>query len=555
MNSRRCVTAIFAAMFPFLALSTALAVPVINVISPKAGSSSGSPVFFEASATSSCAKGISAMRIYTAPGVSAYTAQGAHIETFVDLGLGGFNTVVQAWDNCGAVAKVPIFIMVIKSAQVSIFLPNSASAYSPVHFAASAENPSCPAGIAAMRIYSSWGFTEYTVDSNKLDAYVALQANTYNATIQAWDNCGNVIKNNFTVQSLGGDGDSFLYTSGENGVVSQFNVSSNGSLTNPNGSGNPPQVPSGIATTNVAVDPGGWFAYTGSQNAIYGYQINRQTGALTSAPGSPYALSGQGTVFADPAGNFLYAISNGSKSISSYRIDRSSGSLTLSSSLSPSGNIFTALSTDPYGGLLYAATNAGQVYGFRVNPNNGALTPAAGSPFSIPGATYAFALTSAYQYLYVGAETPTSQEIYAFEITLGSGFLQPVPGNPYSAPNVMVDTQSVLADWLTRYLWTANQTAQNNNSFWEFGIDGLTGSMGPGNFINAGTFNTEYLAEGHSAKTVYVTGGDCGPVTCIPSTVDSWSINGSGLLEHQSGPFDSATQIPTGIALARQHAE
>jgi hypothetical protein len=64
--------------------------------------------FYEAYATSpSCSKGISAMRIYTAPGVSAYTVNGSHIETFIKLKAGTYNAVVQAWDNCGGVGKTP----------------------------------------------------------------------------------------------------------------------------------------------------------------------------------------------------------------------------------------------------------------------------------------------------------------------------------------------------------------------------------------------------------------------------------------------------------------
>jgi hypothetical protein len=150
----------------------------IAVVSPKAGSGSGSPVFYEATATSTCANGIAAMRIYTAPYVNAYTVNGAHIETFINLKPGTYNTVVQAWDNCGGVAKVPVTVTVNSTAQVSVFLPANFNSGSPAHFAASAQNPDCPAGIAAMRIYTSGGWDPYTVDSNKLNAYVVLQAAT-----------------------------------------------------------------------------------------------------------------------------------------------------------------------------------------------------------------------------------------------------------------------------------------------------------------------------------------------------------------------------------------
>jgi hypothetical protein len=87
---------------PLLLAVAAYSESTITVISPKAGISGGSPVFYEAYATSAgCAKGIASMRIYSAPGVNAYTVNGAHIETFISLSAGSYSTTVQTWDNCG----------------------------------------------------------------------------------------------------------------------------------------------------------------------------------------------------------------------------------------------------------------------------------------------------------------------------------------------------------------------------------------------------------------------------------------------------------------------
>ncbi len=70
-------------------------------------------VHYVASAASAqCAKGIAAMRIYTAPGVSAYTGNSNQLNTYITLSPGTYNTVVQAWDNCGGVGKTPITISV-----------------------------------------------------------------------------------------------------------------------------------------------------------------------------------------------------------------------------------------------------------------------------------------------------------------------------------------------------------------------------------------------------------------------------------------------------------
>ena len=78
----------FLSIFTFL-VTPLFAAPTVTVVSPGSGSSNGSPIFYEAYATSSsCSKGISAMRIYTASGVSAYSVSGAYIETFIALKLG-----------------------------------------------------------------------------------------------------------------------------------------------------------------------------------------------------------------------------------------------------------------------------------------------------------------------------------------------------------------------------------------------------------------------------------------------------------------------------------
>lgn len=87
--------------------------PVVTVTTPTNGSQVSSPVHYVASAASpQCAKGISAIRIYPAPGVSAYTVDSSQLNTSITLSAGTYNTVVQAWDNCGAVGKTYITIAV-----------------------------------------------------------------------------------------------------------------------------------------------------------------------------------------------------------------------------------------------------------------------------------------------------------------------------------------------------------------------------------------------------------------------------------------------------------
>ncbi len=87
--------------------------PAVTVTAPLNAAQVTSPVQFSASAASpNCASGVASMRIYSAPGVSAYTTSGSSLNTSISLSPGTYNTVVQSWDNCGNVGKTFVTITV-----------------------------------------------------------------------------------------------------------------------------------------------------------------------------------------------------------------------------------------------------------------------------------------------------------------------------------------------------------------------------------------------------------------------------------------------------------
>ncbi len=87
--------------------------PAVTLTAPLNGSQVSSPVqFIAAAANPNCAGGVASMRIYTAPGVNAYTVDGASLNTSLTLSPGTYNTVVQSWDNCGNVGKTLVTITV-----------------------------------------------------------------------------------------------------------------------------------------------------------------------------------------------------------------------------------------------------------------------------------------------------------------------------------------------------------------------------------------------------------------------------------------------------------
>jgi hypothetical protein len=78
-----------------------------------------STVHYSATATTTCAKGVSAMRIYTAPSQVAYTVNGAKLDTILTLTPGTYDTVVESTDNCNAVASKHVQV-VVQSATTSM---------------------------------------------------------------------------------------------------------------------------------------------------------------------------------------------------------------------------------------------------------------------------------------------------------------------------------------------------------------------------------------------------------------------------------------------------
>jgi hypothetical protein len=79
----------------------------VNVSSPAANATVSSPVHYVASATTTCAKGVSAIGVY-ANNQLVTSIQGAALDTNLALNPGKQSTVVQSWDNCGGGAKTTI---------------------------------------------------------------------------------------------------------------------------------------------------------------------------------------------------------------------------------------------------------------------------------------------------------------------------------------------------------------------------------------------------------------------------------------------------------------
>jgi hypothetical protein len=167
--------------------------PEVQVSAPKDNATVATQVQYTATASTSCANGVAAMGIYTAPGVLAYVVQGASLNKVLTLAPGAYQTVVQEWDNCGGSASTPVAIKVGGSSgggSVQVSAPaNNSNVASTVQYVASSSS-SCGAGIAAMGIYTAPGVLAYKVNGNKLNTLLTLNPGTYHTVVQEWDQCG-----------------------------------------------------------------------------------------------------------------------------------------------------------------------------------------------------------------------------------------------------------------------------------------------------------------------------------------------------------------------------
>lgn len=198
----------FLALLTTLSLATyASAAATVNVSAPKNNSTVTTQVQYVATATTSCSSGVSAMGIYTAPGVLVFTTPGASLNTVITLNPGVYNTVVQEWDNCGGSSTSAITIRVGSSTsggQVSVTAPKVNSTVSPtVQFTASATT-SCSKGVASMGIYSAPGVLVYTTPGAELNTPIELKPGKYNTVVEEWDNCGGAATATVPVTVSGG---------------------------------------------------------------------------------------------------------------------------------------------------------------------------------------------------------------------------------------------------------------------------------------------------------------------------------------------------------------
>jgi 6-phosphogluconolactonase (cycloisomerase 2 family) len=340
--------------------------PTITVTSPENDSKSTSPVQFEATASSpECTQGISAMRVYSAPGVIAYTVNADKLNVYLNLNPGTNDTTVVAYDNCGGTASVNVTVTASGQKKIGGFLYTVNSGYD-------YGDPNTN-NVVGYSIVASNGalapLLQGAVNTNIFPQSVASDKGGYRLYVGDWKS-----------------GDVFAY----------FIDRSNGYLTPVPGA----PFPVNRAVTAVAVHPSGDYVYAAASEQAPGdgiavFQV-QSNGSLTEISGSPFATQpGPQALVVDPTGHYLY-VADYSNYIEVFQINQSTGALTEDSG-SPyeipvpaaCGSGATANPTDIIdvsGTSIYTPDEfIGYVSGWSISSTTGELTPMSDSPFSDGG--------------------------------------------------------------------------------------------------------------------------------------------------------------------------
>ncbi len=209
------------------------------------------------------------------------------------------------------------------------------------------------------------------------------------------------------------------------------------------------------STPAVEVDPSGQFVLATSQavDRVFVFRLDRQTGELKEVPGSPFVTGGRAPfqIVFHPNGRFLY-MTHRFAGVGAYAFNVQSGAVTpLADSPYPAGLRPRAIVLTPSGRHLYALNaHDNTLSGYRVDAQNGKLTPLAGFPRAISevagidylgqelqdipdtagGLPYHMTRDPAGRYLFVLNAAAANINVYAIDDA--SGALQEVAASPFA---------------------------------------------------------------------------------------------------------------------------
>ncbi len=216
-----------------------------------------------------------------------------------------------------------------------------------------------------------------------------------------------------------------------------------------------PATSSGFAPDVMLVTKKYVYVPTGN-TAVEGFSIDRKSGALTAIPGSPFTATGSGGTtdgaWTDPQGRFLFVGSEGSGAIWVFQINPTTGALTetAGSPFTSAGTVLLSsadiMTVDASGKFLYVGQVSAStgVAAFAIDQTTGALTPVPGSPFTNMGVAQIRASLTGEFLLGVaeiqdGGVSATDTHIHVFSLNPVTGVPTEVSGSPFTTSSAPFD--------------------------------------------------------------------------------------------------------------------
>jgi 6-phosphogluconolactonase len=284
----------------------------------------------------------------------------------------------------------------------------------------------------------------------------------------------------------------FCYVTNQNdNSISEYTLdSATGALVQIKGSPFRKGLENGYSPAGVLVPSTGKFAYVVNENnggtvTVSGFSINPKTGALSAVPGSPFKLSGgqygvAGAV--DPSGRFLYVAVNmippyNYGGVFGFVINPTNGALTaVPGSPFPTAQLATAgwLTVDPSDRFVYVTNlsydlSSDSISGFSIDPTTGALTEMAGSPFATGSGAAYVAVDPNDAFAYV--TNIFANAVSGYTIDPGSGALTEMADSPFPTGSQPYDVE---IDPTGSFAYVANS---GDNTVSGYSINSQTGAL------------------------------------------------------------------------------
>jgi 6-phosphogluconolactonase len=175
-----------------------------------------------------------------------------------------------------------------------------------------------------------------------------------------------------------------------------------------------------------------YVANTGGSHDISAFQIDAATGDLSQIAGSPFVSGSSVTSLAFGAeGAFLYAAdaNGGTAAIFGFLVDRFSGALSPLSGFPLALPLCNYVVTDQTGAYLYATTGT-DLLGYSIDAATGALTALPGFPIAVGANVRSVSIDPTNQFLYVA--NGSAGTVTSYTLNAATGALTPMPGSPFA---------------------------------------------------------------------------------------------------------------------------